>query len=267
MLTGKKPKSDFEELAALGEHCTRTERRAETAERELIKVKLLTYLENKVGERFHAILTGVEDFGLFARLVELPAEGLVHVTSLADDYYYLEGETHTLVGRAVGPAVPAGGSDRGHDRRGSTSTAASSRSSPPTSRARSRPPRRPARLGRPASMPRRSGSRPRKPKGKGNGARQRGRGRGKPKIESAAGQGDVGLQVPDRASPDRGSSDATHASAWSLVVSTRYQVRQSGQVASKRSGRFGSGWLTSSGAPHWRHDNLRQAFDRSPRPR
>jgi ribonuclease R len=102
LLAGKKPKSDFEELAALAEHCTRTERRAEMAERELIKVKLLTYLADKVGERFHAILTGVEDFGLFARLVELPAEGLIHVTSLADDYYYLEAETHTLVGRSSG---------------------------------------------------------------------------------------------------------------------------------------------------------------------
>jgi ribonuclease R len=102
LLAGKKARSDFEELAALGEHCTRTERRAELAERELIKVKLLTFLENKVGERFHAILTGVEDFGLFARLVELPAEGLIHVTSLAGDYYYLEAETHTLIGRASG---------------------------------------------------------------------------------------------------------------------------------------------------------------------
>ncbi len=102
ILAGKKPRSDFEELAALAEHCTRTERRAELAERELIKVKLLTFLENKVGERFHAILVGVEDFGLFARLVELPAEGLIHVTSLADDFYYLEAETHTLVGRASG---------------------------------------------------------------------------------------------------------------------------------------------------------------------
>jgi ribonuclease R len=102
ILAGKKPKSDFEELAALGEHCTRTERRAETAEREIIKVKLLTFLETKIGETFHAILVGVEDFGLFARLVELPAEGLIHVTSLADDFYYLESETHTLIGRASG---------------------------------------------------------------------------------------------------------------------------------------------------------------------
>jgi ribonuclease R len=102
ILAGKKPKSDFEELTALAEHCTRTERRAETAEREVIKVKLLTYLETRVGEKMHAILVGVEDFGLFARLVELPAEGLIHVTSLADDYYYLEAETHTLIGRASG---------------------------------------------------------------------------------------------------------------------------------------------------------------------
>jgi ribonuclease R len=102
LLVHKKPKTDFEELTVLAEHCTRTERRAEIAERELIKVKLLTFLETKVGETFHAILVGVEDFGLFARLVELPAEGMIHVTSLADDFYYLEGGTHTLVGRASG---------------------------------------------------------------------------------------------------------------------------------------------------------------------
>jgi ribonuclease R len=99
LLESKKPKSNHDELVVLAQHCTRTERRAEAAERELVKVKLLTYLEPKVGEAFHAVVIGVEDFGLFCRLVELPVEGLVHVTSLADDYYYLESETHTLIGR------------------------------------------------------------------------------------------------------------------------------------------------------------------------
>jgi ribonuclease R len=102
ILNGKKPRSDADELAVLAEHCTRTERRAEAAERELIKIKLLTYLETRVGELFHAVVVGVEDFGLFCRLVEFPAEGLIHVTSLADDYYYLETETHTLIGRRSG---------------------------------------------------------------------------------------------------------------------------------------------------------------------
>ncbi len=102
LLTGKRPRSDHDELAALAEHCSRTERRAETAERELIRIKLLTHLETRVGEAFHAIVVGVEDFGLFCRLVELPVEGLLHVRGLADDYYYLEEGTHTLVGRRGG---------------------------------------------------------------------------------------------------------------------------------------------------------------------
>ena len=102
LLAGKKPKSNHDELTVLAEHCNRTERRAEAAERELIKIKLLTHLEKRIGETFHAVLIGVEDFGLFCRLDELPAEGLIHVTTLADDYYYLESETHTLIGRRSG---------------------------------------------------------------------------------------------------------------------------------------------------------------------
>jgi ribonuclease R len=102
LLEGRKPKGNLDELFVLGENCTRTERRAEAAEREVIRIKLLTHLERRVGEEFHAIVVGVEDFGLFCRMVELPIEGLVHVSSLADDYYYLESGTHTLVGRAAG---------------------------------------------------------------------------------------------------------------------------------------------------------------------
>ncbi len=102
ILGGKPPKADLDELAALAEHCNRTERRAEAAERELIKIKLLTHLEGRIGEAFHAIIIGVEDFGFFAQLVEFPIEGLLHITSLDDDYYYLESGTHTLVGRRSG---------------------------------------------------------------------------------------------------------------------------------------------------------------------
>ena len=102
LLADKKPKSNFDELATLAEHCTRTERRAETAERELIKIKLLTYLSGHIGKAFHAVIVAVEDFGFFCRLVEFPAEGLVHITALGDDYYYLEAGTHTLIGRRGG---------------------------------------------------------------------------------------------------------------------------------------------------------------------
>ena len=67
-----------------------------------MRVKLLAYLEDRLGQSFHAIVVGVEDFGLFCRLTELPIDGLIHVSSLRDDYYYLEPATHTLVGRRSG---------------------------------------------------------------------------------------------------------------------------------------------------------------------
>ncbi|WP_152049762.1 ribonuclease R [Tautonia marina] len=101
-LCGKRPKESVEELVALAEHCSRTERRAEAAEQELIRIKLLTYLSSRIGQTFHAVIIGVEDFGFFCQLVELPVEGLVHLTSLHSDYYDLDRQTHTLVGRRRG---------------------------------------------------------------------------------------------------------------------------------------------------------------------
>jgi ribonuclease R len=98
LLTGRVG-SDGAELAALGEHCSKTERRAETAERELIKVKLLDYLSHRIGTDLEAVITGVADYGFYAQARALPIEGLVHVSTLTDDYYYFEEESHSLNGR------------------------------------------------------------------------------------------------------------------------------------------------------------------------
>jgi ribonuclease R len=102
LLTGKKPSSDFGELAVLGEHCSERERRSEAAERELTKVKLLDYLSTRIGTTLEAVVTGVEEYGLFVQGLELPAEGLVHVTSLADDFYRYDRRSHTLAGHRSG---------------------------------------------------------------------------------------------------------------------------------------------------------------------
>ncbi|MBI3461689.1 MAG: ribonuclease R [Planctomycetes bacterium] len=99
---GKRPRAHEGELVALSEHCTFTERRAEQAERELIKVKLLEFMSERLGTELTAVITGVEEFGFFAQAEELPVDGLVHVSTLADDYYYYEGATHSLVGRRRG---------------------------------------------------------------------------------------------------------------------------------------------------------------------
>jgi ribonuclease R len=91
--------ADETELVALGEHCSKTERRADVAERELVKVKLLDYMNKRIGEQFDAIITGVADYGFYAQIEELPVEGLVHIDTLNDDYYYYDEASHTLAGR------------------------------------------------------------------------------------------------------------------------------------------------------------------------
>jgi ribonuclease R len=105
----RKPKIPSEtELAKLGEQCSMTERRAESAERELIKVKLLLFLKDKVGWKQHAMITGVERFGFFCQGIELPAEGLIHVKRLPNDQYDYDTKSHTLTARRSGAVYRLG---------------------------------------------------------------------------------------------------------------------------------------------------------------
>ncbi|MBN9522642.1 RNB domain-containing ribonuclease, partial [bacterium] len=97
-ITTGRAAADLTELTALGDHCSRMERRAETAERELVKVRILTFLSRRLGERFDAVITGVADYGFFAQVEQFPAEGLVHISSLVDDYYHFDDAGHALEG-------------------------------------------------------------------------------------------------------------------------------------------------------------------------
>jgi ribonuclease R len=93
---------EFSELVVLGEHCSFAERRAQKAERELVKVKVLEFLKDKAGETLDMVITGVEEFGMFAQAKTLPAEGLIHVRTMNDDYYMHDAVAHTLTGRRNG---------------------------------------------------------------------------------------------------------------------------------------------------------------------
>lgn len=95
--TGKASGNE-DELKAVGEHCSRMERRAEVAERELVKLKLLQHLATRIGEEMIAVVTGVAEYGFFAQAEKLPAEGLVHISSLTDDYYHYDEDGHSLTG-------------------------------------------------------------------------------------------------------------------------------------------------------------------------
>jgi len=102
VLAHRKPKQDRLELVKLAEHCSEQEQRAEAAERELTRLKLLAYLSQRIGDEMDALVTGVESFGLFVQGIDLPAEGLVPVASLNDDFYQYDRAAHTLSGRRAG---------------------------------------------------------------------------------------------------------------------------------------------------------------------
>ncbi|MFM7831897.1 MAG: RNB domain-containing ribonuclease, partial [Planctomycetaceae bacterium] len=73
----KQPPPAFSELLQLGRHCSFTERRAERAERDLIRIRLLRFMSTRVGQEMDAVITGVESFGVFCQGIEVPAEGML----------------------------------------------------------------------------------------------------------------------------------------------------------------------------------------------
>lgn len=103
---GKRP--PFDGLLQLGQQCSDLERRAEAAERELVKLKLLWFLSSRVGQEMDAVVTGVEAFGMFVQGLALPAEGLVPLDAFPDDTYRYDRASHTLTGRRAGQSYRLG---------------------------------------------------------------------------------------------------------------------------------------------------------------
>jgi ribonuclease R len=87
-----------DDLPEVARHTSERERRADDAERELLQWRKVRFMSDKVGDEFDGYVTGVAAFGLFIELVDHFVEGLVHISSMANDYYrYLE-SSHTLRG-------------------------------------------------------------------------------------------------------------------------------------------------------------------------
>src|SRR5215213_8207038 len=74
------------------------ERRAAEAEREILQWKKVRFMADKVGDTFDGYITGVAPFGMFVELIDHYVEGLVHVSTMADDYYRYREQTHALFG-------------------------------------------------------------------------------------------------------------------------------------------------------------------------
>lgn len=86
-------------MDGLGRECSQKERRADEAMRSVLQYLKCDYLKSHLGEEFDATVTGVVDFGFFAQISALQIDGLVHVSSLRDDDYYIDERLQAWCGR------------------------------------------------------------------------------------------------------------------------------------------------------------------------
>lgn len=93
---------DLAQMTALGESCSRYERRAEDATRDAADWLKCEFLQKHIGNQYSGIVTAVTNFGLFVQLDDLLIDGLVHVTALKRDYYQFDPAHHRLVGELTG---------------------------------------------------------------------------------------------------------------------------------------------------------------------
>ena len=88
--------------AALGQHSSETERRADEATRDVEAWLKAYYMRDRIGERFVGTISGVTGFGVFVALDEVYVEGLVHISELGSDYYHFDAARHLLMGERTG---------------------------------------------------------------------------------------------------------------------------------------------------------------------
>lgn len=95
----KLPGYSFEELDEICEHISTTERTAMEAERYSVKLKQVELLSNRLGDEFHAIISGVVHFGIFVKITDILAEGLIRLRDLDDDFYIYDENRYAIIGK------------------------------------------------------------------------------------------------------------------------------------------------------------------------
>ncbi|HPG74180.1 MAG TPA: S1 RNA-binding domain-containing protein, partial [Bacteroidales bacterium] len=84
----------------LCKHSSDMEQRATQAERASTKYKQAEFLSDKLGHAFEGVISGVTDWGFFVELIENKCEGLVHIKTLLDDFYFFDEDNYCITGKS-----------------------------------------------------------------------------------------------------------------------------------------------------------------------
>jgi len=90
------------------EHSSEMERRAIDAERASIKYKQVEFMQDKVGQIFDGVVSGLTEWGIYVEIVDNKCEGMISVRSLMDDFYEFDEENYRIIGRHSGKAFEIG---------------------------------------------------------------------------------------------------------------------------------------------------------------
>jgi ribonuclease R len=107
-LRKRKPPYTHEELLVMGKHLSERERKAEEAERDVVKRLQAFFMQDKVGQEFYGIISGVSAFGFFVDLEDYMVSGVVRVIDLVDDVYILDEKGISLIGKNTGKVYQIG---------------------------------------------------------------------------------------------------------------------------------------------------------------
>ncbi|MEM8842603.1 MAG: ribonuclease R, partial [Pseudomonadota bacterium] len=99
---------EIEDLAATAQHISTTERRSMDAERDTVDRYVAHYLSGREGSEFAGRVSGIAKFGLFVKLDETGADGLIPISSLGREYYHFDAEAMTLTGERSGAVLAMG---------------------------------------------------------------------------------------------------------------------------------------------------------------
>lgn len=100
-LSSKRKENLLEVVKESSEHSSKQELNAQGAERDSVQLKKAEYMQDKIGEKYEGIVSGITEYGLYVQL-DNTVEGLIHITKMKDDYYNFDEATYSFTGERTG---------------------------------------------------------------------------------------------------------------------------------------------------------------------
>ncbi len=102
IIDSERPPYTEQELVSIAERSSETERIAQSAERDFVRLKSCRLMSGRIGGTFDVVVSGVSRYGMYVSMLEKPVEGFIPLRALTDDFYLVNEDDYTIIGRRFG---------------------------------------------------------------------------------------------------------------------------------------------------------------------